>query len=186
MRHEVISLIVGLCAMTIASAPRSATAQPPSSAGGVAVIDTQVLLSDATASKTMRLQAEQIRAIYQQEIRVKQEEIDKLTQALAQQRATLSDDVYQQRLRELRQSTANAQSDLQERQIKLDGALRAASQKLTAAIEQVVNEVMKEQQLTVVLNRAAVIGTPTVPDITQEALKRINQRMSTVSIELPK
>lgn len=186
VNSKIMALAAGLLALAMIAGVKVTLAQNKSSAINIAVVDTQTLLSNANASKNIRLQADRIRAAYQQEVKGKEEEIDKLSQELAQQRSTLPEDVYQKRLRELRQKAANAQIDLQERQAKLDGALRAASQKVTAAIEQVVEEIMKEQKLALVVTRSTVVGTPSVPDITQEALKRINQRTSTVIIELPK
>lgn len=186
VNRHMVALGAGFLVLEMVTGVHVTAAQEKPSAVNIAVIDPHTLLLNANASKNIRLQADRIRAAYQQEIKGKEEEIDKLSQELAQQRSTLPEDVYQKRLRELRQKAANAQIELQERQAKLDGALRAASQKVTAAIEQVVEEIMKEQKLALVVTRSTVVGTPSVPDITQEALKRINQRASTVIIEVPK
>ena len=89
-------------------------------------------------------------------------------------------------MRELWQKGAKHQNDAQERESKLDGTFRGASQKVTAAIEQVVDQIMKERKFSVVLPRSAFIGTPAVPEITEGVLKRLNQRIPSVAVDLPK
>ena len=119
-----------------------------------------------------------------QEIEQKQNELDKLSQSIEQQLPGLSENAYQQRMRELRQKIANHQSDMQESQSKLDGAFRAASQKIQAAIELVVDEITYEQNIVLVLPRSVIVGRPRVPQITHEVLKRLNQRLPSVAVEL--
>ena len=186
MNRKIMVLAAGLLALAMVAGVDVALAQEKSSAINIAVVDVQFLMQNSDAAKNIRAQIEKMRAGYQQEIKSKQENIDKLNQSIAQERPTLSEDVYQQRVRELRQKAANYRIDMQERQDKLDGAFRGASQKIAAKIVEVVNEVKKERDFTLVLSRSAIIDTPGVPDVTQEVLRRLNQRMPSVALDLPK
>ncbi len=164
---------------------REALPQPKSSAMNIAVVDVQFLMRNSDAAKNVRAQIEKLRADSQREFNRNQDDVDKLGQSIAQERPRLSEEAYQQRMRELRQRAANYQSDMQERQGKLDGAFHEASQKMAATIEQIVDEIIKEQKLVLVLPRSTIIGRPAVPDITQEVLKRLNQRAPSITIDLP-
>lgn len=186
VNRKIMASAAGLLALAMAAGVHAASAQEKSSAVNIAVVDVQSLMQNSDAAKNARAQIEKTRADYQREVKIKQEELDKLNQNIAQERPTLSQDAYQQRTRELRQKTANYQIDAQERQDKLDAALSGASQKIAAAIARIVDEVKKEQNFTLVLSRSAVVDTQGIPDITQELLKRLNQRTPTVAVDLPK
>lgn len=186
MKRKIMVLVAALLALPMVAGVQAALAQEKSSAINIAVVDVQFLMKSSAFAQNVRAQIEKIRADYQQEVKSKEEEINKLSQSIAQERPGLSEDAYQQRMRELRQKSANYQSDMQERQGKLDGAFRGASQKIAAAIDQVVDEIKKEQNFVLVLPRSVIVGTSGVPDITQEVLTRLNQRTPAVTIDLSK
>ncbi|HWP27094.1 MAG TPA: OmpH family outer membrane protein [Xanthobacteraceae bacterium] len=155
----------------------------PAQAAEAALVDLQFVMQNAEASKNLRLQVEKMRSEYQSKAKAEQDEIEKLNQALAREREKISDAEYWKRLRALRQRAANSQIDAQERQERLDAALAAASEKIAAVIVQIVDEVRKERNLAFVLSNSATVGTSTIPDITPEVLKRVNQRLSTVAFD---
>jgi outer membrane protein len=155
----------------------------PAEAAEAALVDVQFVMQNAEASKSLRLQVEKLRAEHQLKAKAEQDEVDKLNQALAREREKISDAEYWKRLRSLRQKAANSQIDAQERQERLDAALAAASEKIAAMIVQIVDEVRKERSFAFVLSNTATVGRPTIPDITPEVLKRLNQRMPTVAFE---
>lgn len=186
VNRKIITLAAALLALAMVAGVHVALAQEKSSAINIAVVDVDFVLQNSDAAKNLGAQIEKIRANYQQEVKDKQDEVDKLSQSIAQEGPGLSEDAYQQRMRELRQKIANHQSDMQERESELDGAFRGASQKIRAAIEQVVDEITKEQNFVLVLPRSVIVGTPAVPDITQEVLERLNQRISSVAVDLSK
>ncbi len=186
MNRKIKALTVGSLALAMVTGAHVAFAQEKSRTTNIAVVDVDFVLQNSDPAKSLRAQIEKTRANFQQEVKDKQDELDKLGQSLARERPRLSEDAYQQRVRGLRLKIANHESDMEERASKLDGAFRGASRKVTAAIEQAVDQIMKERKFLVVLPRASIIGTPAVPDITQEVLKRLNQRMPSVVVDMPK
>jgi outer membrane protein len=154
--------------------------------GSIAVIDPQFLLWNSSAAKNARTQVERIRSDLQQQFKSRQDEMDKMYEALSNERAKLAPDAYQKRGQDLQQKASDYQREAQDRLVRLDGALNGVSQKIAAAMTDVVNEVMKEKSLSLVVPRSVVIGTPGVPDITQDVLARLNQKMPSISIEAPR
>lgn len=186
MNRKIKALTVGSLALAMLTGAHVAFAQEKSRVTNIAVVDVQFVMENAAAAKNLRAQIEKIRANYQKEAKGSQDEVDKLRQSIVQERPKLSEDAYQQRMRELWRKGAKHQDDVQERQGKLDGALSEALRKIANAIEQVVDRIIKERKVAVVLPRSAFVGTPAVPDITQEVLKRLNQRIPSIAVEVPK
>lgn len=185
VNRKTLVLAVGLWALTMAAGLRGALAQGKSPAANIAVVDVQVLMQNSEAAKKARAQIEKMQVTYGKEVAGKLDEVTKAYQSLTQERSRLSEEAYQKRAEELRQKAGNYQKEAEERLGKLDLALRGGLQKIGAAIEAIVNDMTKERKLSVVFPKSSIIGTPTVPDITQEVLKRLNQKMPSLTIELP-
>lgn len=183
---KIIALAAALLSLAMAAGVHVARAQEKSPATNIAVVDVNLVLQNSDPAKDLRAQIEKMRAKYRQEIQAKKDEIEKLGQGIERERPGLSEDAFQQRMRNLRQKIANNESDMQERQSKLEGAFLGAPEKIAAMIEQLVDEVRKERNYVLVLPRSIVVGTPQVPDITQDVLKRLNQRMPSVAVNIPK
>jgi Skp family chaperone for outer membrane proteins len=184
VNRKILALAVGLSAVAIVGGAHFAFAQQKSSAGNIAVVDPQSLMQNSDAAKNARAQIEKARAELQQKAKGEDEALEKLRQSIAQQRPTLSAEGYEQLLRGLRQKISTHEIDMQERQDKLNRALLDASNKVAGAIVQIVDEIAKERNFAAVMSRAAVVST--TADITQEALKRLNQRMPSIALDLPK
>jgi Skp family chaperone for outer membrane proteins len=150
----------------------------------IAIIDTQLLLEKAEAARSARQQIEKLRAEIMLAVGAEQQEIRQMGQALAKERAALGEEVFQQRMRELMQKNTDQQRSVQERQQKLDAASRAAAQKIEAVVHEIVDEFKKERSYVLVVVRSATMGKPTVPDITQEVMGRLDRRLPTVEVTL--
>ncbi len=185
LKYTIMGLAAGLFPFMVAEV-YAASGQEKAGAASIAVADVQFLMENSSAAKSARAQIEMMQVTYGKEVGGKLEEATKAYQSLTQERSRLSEEAYQNRAVELRQKAANYQREAEERLGKLDLGLRGGLQKIAATIEGIVNDLTKERKLSVVFPRSSIIGTPTVPDITQEVLKRLNQKMPSVTIELPK
>jgi Skp family chaperone for outer membrane proteins len=173
-----------LVAASVVAAGLAGSAMAQQKASEIAVIDTQVLLEKAEAAKNARQQIDRLRAEIVQTFNDQQGELRVMNQTLAKDRATLPEEAFQQRMREIVQKNADIQRAAQERQQKLDAASRAAAQKIEAVVHEIVDEFKKERRYTLVVVRSATMGKPTVPDITDDVLGRLDRRMPTVEVTL--
>jgi Skp family chaperone for outer membrane proteins len=162
----------------------AAAAQPKAAESAIAIIDTQALLEKAAAAKSARQQIETLRAGMAQSVSAQQQELRQQSQSLAKDRATLGEDVFQQRMRDLMQKNTDVQRSTHELQVKLDGASRAAAKKIEVVVGEIVDELKKEHRYSLVVLRSATMGTPGVPDITEDVLGRLDRRMPTVEVTL--
>ena len=174
--------------MTIAAAAAlAATLASPAVAqkapeAAIAIIDTQLLLEKAEAAKSARTQIEKLRTEMVQALAAQQQELRQISQNLARERASLSEEVFQQRMREALQKNAELQKEGQDQQAKLNAASRAASQKIEGVVHEIVDELKKEHRYTLVVVRSSTMGKPTVPDITEAVLGRLDRRLPTVQV----
>ncbi len=186
LKPKMITLAAGLLWLAIIAEVRVASAQEKPGAANIALVDVQFLMENSSVSENVRAQIDRLRANYQKEFKEKQEELTRLFQSIARERATLPPDAYERRLGELQRRTSDLEKEAQVRQRKLDSIMAAASNKITSAIGQIAGQMMKEKKFALVLPRSISIGAPAVPDITQEVLKRLNEQMHTLTIEIPK
>lgn len=181
MKKMIIALAAAVLAGWLSGA---ALAQPKAADSPIAIIDTQVLLEKAVAAKSARQQIEAMRVNMSQSVNAQQQDLRQQSQALAKDRATLGEDVFQQRMRDLLQKNADNQRSTQELQAKLEAASRAAAKKIEVVVSEIVDELKKEHRYSIVVLRSATMGTPTVPDITDDVLGRLDRRMPTVEVTL--
>jgi len=180
MKRLMIMAAVAALAATLAAPSVAQKAPDPA----IAIIDTQVLLEKAEAAKSARAQIERLRTDMAQALSAQQQELRLISQNLARERATLSEDVFQQRMRETLQKNADLQKATQEQQARLSAASRAASQKIEGVVHEIVDELKKEQRYALVVVRSSTMGKPTVPDITEAVLGRLDRRLPTVEVTL--
>lgn len=180
VNSKIITLAAALFSLAIAAGVHVASAQEKSPVTKIAVVDVRFLMQNADAGKNIQAQIEKARVKLQEKATAEEKALDQLSQSIAEERPKLSEDAYHLRMRELRLKVANRDIDIQERQDKLERALVEASNKIAGVIVQIVDEIVKERNFAAVLSPSAVINTNT--DITQEVLKRLNQRMPTVTI----
>ncbi len=186
VNRRIMALAAALSVMTLVAGVHVASAQDQSAAAGIAVVDVQFLMENSAAANDVRVRIERVQAEYQQEAEANMQGITESYERILVDRASLSDDAYQLRLLELRERAAARQSEALQRQGRLDDALRDALRRIAAAIGQVVDEITGEQGLAMVLPRSAILGTPAVPDLTEEVLVRLDRRIQSVAIDLPK
>lgn len=178
-------ILIAFTAVFAASWIFGAAQAQPKAEPSIAIIDTQLLLEKAEAAKNVRQQIEQLRAGIAASIQAEQQEIRQMNQSLVRDRATVGEEMFQQRMRELIQKNADYQRTVQERQQKLDAASRVAAQKIEAVVHEIVDEFKKERSYVLVVIRSATMGKPTVPDITQDVMGRLDRRLPTVPVTLP-
>jgi len=181
MNRTITALLAGIVASVMLLSALPAAAQV-----NMAVVDPQFLVQNSEVGKSIRTQMDKLRANEERALKATQDNLTKLEQSLTQERATLAADEYQKRALEIRQKAAELQRDAQERGNKLEVAFRNAGVKVENVMAQIVDEINKERNFTITLRRFAVMGNTSFPDITQDVLKRLNQRMPSVVVELPK
>jgi|tagenome__1003787_1003787.scaffolds.fasta_scaffold20324486_2 outer membrane protein len=173
---------VALC--LLAGQPRAALAELP--AVVVAVVDVQFILQEAAASKSIQKQLEAQRDTYQNEISRQEDRLRAVEQELNRQRSALPPDAFGQKRREFEQQVADVQRTVQARKRVLDQAFNDSMAKVRDAVLQIVTEVAGEQKATLVLAKQQVVLAEKSLDLTSAVLDRVNSKLPTVPVTVPK
>jgi len=181
MRHTILSLAAALAAVAALAAPPALAQQ----GGKTAIVDVQKLLHESDAGKGAIAAINKLRADYQQTLKAEEQELRGAEQKLNSERAVITPDAYQQRQQALALKFQGYQRNLQQNQVRWDAASRLAAQKIDESIVKIVDAIEKERQIAMVFDRTAVVGTAAAPDITPDVLKRLNEQLRSVPIEMP-
>lgn len=171
-----------ICLM--AGQPRNALAELPASV--VAVVDVQFILQEAAASRSIQKQLEAQRETYQNEISKQEDRLRAVEQELNRQRSVLSSDEFAQKRREFEQQVADVQRTVQARKRVLDQAFNESMTKVRDTVLQIVTEVAGEQKATLVLAKQQVVLAEKSLDLTSAVLERVNRKLPTVPVTVPK
>jgi len=164
--------------------PRGATAELQ--APVIAVVDVQSILQEAAASKAIQKQLDTQRQTYQNDISKQEEKLRAAEQELNNQRSILSADAFAQKRREFEQQVADVQRTVQARKRALDQAFNESMSKVRDTLLQVVADVAGEQKATLVLAKQQVVIVEKSLDLTASVLERLNKKLPTVPVTLPK
>lgn len=183
------ALLLSVAAAPAAAQAPSATAE--TSDGGadaatlIAVVDVQGTLRNSDAAREIQSRINERRQAYQRQVTEEEKALRTSEQDLQQQRATLAPEDYQQRLRAFRNRVTGVQKSVQERRRALDQAFTMAMNQVRDELVAVIAEIANERGAQVVLFKEHIVIAEKSLDISDEALRRLNERLPSVPVELP-
>ena len=185
LRWFAAAALVLSCALAgPAGADETKPAKPVTSS--VAVIDVQAIYRDSLAMKAVRDQIEVQRKNFQAEIASEENKLRQAGNDLEKQRAVLSTEAYAQKQREMQRRVSEVQTRVQNRRRQLDQAFQGAFNKVQDTLVELVNDIAKEGGYSLVLLKAAVIYNQPTMDVTAKALDRLNKKLPTLQVNVPK
>jgi outer membrane protein len=187
LNRKLAASMMAAAILSMASTTTFAQSATPATAAPVVmgVLDVQLVLNNSKAAKGVRAALEKQAASYQAELAQQENAIRAADQQLQQQRAVLSPQDYEakrgelgQKVEALRQKAAGRNKELQQME---NGAMTQIMQ----ALLQTTADIAKGRGLTMVLNKSMVVLNVTSYDITQEALQKLDARVSSVKLPPP-
>ncbi len=152
---------------------------------GIVVIDTQRIYREAVAVRQLQKKVDDQRSSYQQELRQKEEALRGADQELARQQTVLSPEAFAEKRRELEQQAAKLQGEVQSRRKDLEKEFALGMKQVQATLVNISREIAEERKSDLVIEKSAVVLVRPELEITQEALKRLNQRLPEVAPVAP-
>jgi outer membrane protein len=151
----------------------------------MAVLDIERVRLDAVAVRDIRSKLGSYLDVYRADTQKEEQEIRTAQDELAGKRAILSPDAYAEERKKLEDRLAEAQGRVQRRRQALERVNVEAMERVKQSLEAIVSEIAAERQLTLIIRKdQAVFATPSI-DITDEVLKRLDQRLPSVQISDP-
>ena len=140
------------------------------------------------ASKVGQDMARQVRAYADQAKREMEGQAKALQaegQALQQQIAILAPDVKQKKVEEYQRKEANLQSMALRREAQIQNGVMQAQQQVEAVMGPILQNIMQQRGANMILDKSAVVfAAISAFDITETAIAQLNQKMSTVKVNL--
>ena len=178
--RKLVSFIVSAFLLGASGVAYAAPAKVP--APQIAVLDVALIMRDSTAAADVRSQMEKFQQQFQTEIGAQENALRQADQDLAQKKAVLSQEAFQQQAQEFQKKVTALGELVQKRKKQLDDAYGASMKQIQDALMDVVQAQMRESGVNVVLPRSMVVDVSKDMDITQETLKRLNQKFPSVKV----
>ncbi len=167
-----------------AEMPALPTELPPVGAQ-IVILDGRLIMTQSEAAQGLRQQAERQNTTLRADVQRQEQEFKNAQTELQRQRASVTAEQFDQRVRDLQKRMSDAQTKLQTRTRNLDRAFAEAEGKIYQAMLQASVEVAQEKSYTLILDKAQVVVVQSQLEITAEILKRVNQRLASVPLQIP-
>ena len=166
----------------LGAAPAAAQKAAPVTA---ALVDSQKIFRGAMAFRSARDQLDKVRSGYQAEVAKEEEKLRAEEQELTRQRAVLAPEAFDAKQREFQRRVTEMQRQVQERSRQLEQSFNNARGEIGKVLVAIVTEMANERNFTLVLDRGQVVYGSDKLDITDEVLKRLDQRLPSVKVNVP-
>ncbi len=185
LRHALLPMLAAglnlLLWTAVQTAPRAQELAPPV----LAIIDVQRVLRDSTAVKALSRTIEEQKVQHQAELREQERTLREADRELARQRSILSPEAYAKKRGELEQRVATLQREARNRKRGLDKIFARGMTKVQAELAGVAKEIAEERGLDLILSKATVVLVKAKFELTQEAVRRLNERLPDLPVAQP-
>jgi len=168
--------------------PAPAAGHPPSGAPAqplnVLVVDTRTLRDKSKAANMVSEQLKKKGAEFEKEMRRQEQPLQQEGEALQRQAASLSPETLNQKKRDFERKLREYDRAVQAKRQALQRADSEASEKIEAVILDIISEIVKERKIDLVFPRAQLVVFSPAFDVTDEVLKKLNERMPSLTVDI--
>lgn len=174
-------MAAGLLAFA-APAPAQAQQTPTPVIG---VVNTDILLRESLAAKSVMLEREKYATIYQNQANDISSKLRTEDQELGNQRNVLAPDVWQEKAQAFQKKFAEAQGQVREKQERLEYSTNQAMQEVLNTLRVVAQSAASAKGINVVVPQGAVLYFDPAMDITSAVMAGLNSRLPSVKFQDP-
>jgi Skp family chaperone for outer membrane proteins len=160
-------------------------AQSAPSAIGVIYVDSNALYTESKAGQAVASQIGALKKSMEDDLGKKAEKLQLEQKQLEGQQAMLSQDAWQAKVKDAQEKQMGLQREADDKQRQLQSAIQGARAKIWQAAGPVLDDLLKEKQASIVLERMVVLRGTTDIDVTATAVDRLNQKLPTLKIDVP-
>ena len=155
----------------------------------IGVITFQRVIRRSLAGKSIREQIDAQQSGFQSGVKNLQSELKKARLELSERPAAMTDAEFKKRRQVMRKRVADLQSLVQRRKRDLDQIFNAGMRQVDLALVEVLKNLAKEHGINLILNagrgRGLVLFAENRIVITEEALRRLNERLPRIELSKP-
>ena len=150
----------------------------------IALADLNSILREADANSKVRELLDVHRKKFQSEFRKVETELQQTERDLMSKRELLAREEYDKLIEAFQAKVTRLQQDIQKKRQSIDNAYQKAQSDIRSEAVSVITEIATEMQLELVLNRDATLLFLPHLNISDEVLKRLNERTKNARIEI--
>jgi len=149
---------------------------------GIAILDMERILRESKAAKNLREEIDKQRQIHQSTLSEQENALRAADQELARQRAVLSSEAFAAKRKELQDQAMSLQQEFLTRQKELEQLFGKGIGQVRNALAEVAKEIADERGISLILLKATIVLASRDLDITEEALKRLDEKLPSVNL----
>ncbi len=167
------------------------TADKPQSEGEaksiikVAVVDIQFVRTNAAAMKNIRAQMTKYRDDIQGDIQKEEVELRKANDELVRKRSIMEPAAFEAERKKFEERVVSLQRHVQRSKQALDNVQAEAIVKVDKMLLEVIAGIVKDEGLTLVFHKSATVVSVNSLNISNLALKRLDEKVSTITVAVP-
>jgi outer membrane protein len=182
-RATLIGLVAGMALWTsLAGAPADAQEIAPPV---IIIVDVQQILRDSLAAKNVQTQMTQRTDRYTKEVSDQENELRRIQDDLEKQRTVLSADAFNAKMRDFQQRYDALDHGVQATRQALQQAYNDAMTKVENTALQIISDLAVQRKANLVVTKAAVLFTAQGLEITQEVIRRLDEKLPNVPLAAP-
>ena len=147
----------------------------------IAILDVERILRDSKAAATLRVEIDKQRQAHQTTLREQENALRTADEELARQRAVLSAEAFATKRKELQEQANNLQQEFVSRQQEMEELFGRGIRQVRQALAEVAKEIADERGINLILLKATIVLASRELDITEEALRRLDERLPSVN-----
>lgn len=155
----------------------------------VAVIDFQRVVKESAAGRSVRGEIDKRHAVFQKEIKKIKDELDAGRETMSSRPAGMADAEFTEKRKKFRARVGELTSLVQRRKRELDNLFNTGMREVDRALAEILKELAQERGINLILNagrgRGLVLFAEGGIVITDEALRRLNERLPTALLTKP-
>jgi outer membrane protein len=144
----------------------------------IGYVDVQRAVQEVEEGKAARSRLQHELQQKQADIAKKRADLEKMKADYDKQAPVLSEDAKRKRQEDLQKAFVDAQNAAGQMQEELSGKEQEAMQGISKRLLQVVAEVSERESFNFVIDKAALLYAPAASDVTNEVVRRYNERFS--------
>lgn len=151
----------------------------------VGIIDIVSVRTNSSAVKDIHKQIAKFRDSIQATIQKEEKDLRKTNDELARQRTILSPEAFNNERVKFEKRLSALQKRVQDSKQSLGRVQSEATVKVDRAILGIIQEIIKEDEYTLILKKSSTIANAQVLDITSDIIKRLDKKLPAVKVSNP-
>ncbi len=148
----------------------------------IAIIDINLILSEAKAAKKVSEEIEKIAIATEEELRVSDEEMIQEQNKLIESQSIMAPEAFEAKKEEYEKKVQNYNIDRQNKLIKIDNLIAESRNQVLESLRPILEEIANDRGITIILEKNTVLLNAENMDITEEVLKSLNRALPKIEI----